>query len=145
MMLDLSDNPMLFVRLTYFPDGNNLQNLNLVWTNFTYDTPLSFANLTSLQTLRLTTSTMAKELPISIRLPSLNRLELDGSGLEKPVLSWVGNLKELKYLDLRGYDFSQSVPSWIGNLTKLETLSLLNCDFTVPIPHQIGYLGTLNL
>ena len=91
--LDLSSNPMLSVRLTYFPNGNNLQDLNLLGTYFTYDIPLSFGNLTSLQTLSLTTATMAKELPASIWLPSLNELDLEGSGLEKRVLSWVGNLK----------------------------------------------------
>ncbi|XP_066310838.1 receptor-like protein 6 [Miscanthus floridulus] len=78
--LDLPSNPML-------------SDLNLLGTNFTYDTPLSFGNLTSLQTLSLTTATMAKELPALIWLPSLNELDLEGSGLEKRVLSWVGNLK----------------------------------------------------
>ncbi|XP_066317115.1 receptor-like protein 7 isoform X2 [Miscanthus floridulus] len=145
MMLDLSANPMLFVRFTYFPAGNSLQHLNLLGTNFTYDTPLTFANLTSLQTLSLTTATMAKELPTSIKLPSLEELELEGSGLEKPVLSWVGNLKDLKYLELHGYSFSESEPSWIGNLTRLETLWLWGLDFSVPIPHQIGYLPILTV
>ena len=141
--LDLSGNPMLFVRFTYFPAGNNLRNLNLAGTNFTYDTPLSLANLTSLQTLSLTTATMAKQLPTSIRLPSLNRLELEGSGLEKPVLYWVGNLKELKYLRLDGYDFSHSTLSWINNLTKLETLYIQTCSASVPILSHIGSLAYL--
>ncbi|CAD6341695.1 unnamed protein product, partial [Miscanthus lutarioriparius] len=139
MMLDLHANPMLFVRFTYFPAGNRLQYLDLAGTNFTYDTPLSFANLTSLQTLSLTTGTMPKELPTSIRFPSLNGLELEGSGLEKPVLSWVGNLKDLKYLSLDGYDFSQSTLSWINNLTRLETFF----NFSGPIPYQIGNLANL--
>jgi len=65
---------------------------------------------------------MAKELPTSIKLPSLEELELEGSGLEKAVLSWVGNHKDLKYLSLRGYEFSQSRLSWINNLTKASRL-----------------------
>jgi uncharacterized protein YjbI with pentapeptide repeats len=83
--LDLSDNPMLSVRLTYFPAGNNLEILFLQGINFSYDTPSSFANLESLKTLGLNTTGIDNELPSLIsELPSLNDLTLIGSGLENP-------------------------------------------------------------
>jgi len=94
--------------------------------------------------LSLTTAIVAKELPTSIKLPSLEELELEGSGLEKAVLSWVGNHKDLKYLSLRGYDFSQSRLSWINNLTRLETLYIWTCSASVQqIPSFIGNLTKL--
>ncbi|KAL6847977.1 hypothetical protein ACP4OV_022105 [Aristida adscensionis] len=39
--LDLSDNFMLSVRLTNFPDGNNLETFNLPWPNISYEKSLS--------------------------------------------------------------------------------------------------------
>ncbi|TVU21696.1 hypothetical protein EJB05_31348, partial [Eragrostis curvula] len=141
--LDLSENPMLSVRLTYFPDGNNLQTLNLEGTNFSCDTLLSFANLKSLKTLSLTTASMTKQLCTSIKLLSLNELELWGSDLEKPLLSWVSNMKQLTQLKLVFYDFSRSVPYWLGNLTSLESLVMWSCKFSVPVPYQIGTLAKL--
>nr|XP_034583151.1 receptor-like protein 19 isoform X2 [Setaria viridis] len=120
--LDLSWNPMLSVRLTYFPAGNNLEVLNLEGTNFSYDTPSSFANLESLKTLGLSTI---------------------GSDLENPVLSWVSNLTQLTNLRLDGYDFSTSVPTWIGKLTGLESLIVAHCSFSVPILYQIRNLTKL--
>ncbi|RCV09728.1 hypothetical protein SETIT_2G052500v2 [Setaria italica] len=142
--LDLSCNPMLSVRLTYFPAGNNLEVLNLAGTNFSYDTPSSFGNLGSLKKLMLSTMGIDNELASLIsELPALDDLQLTGSDLEKPVLSWVSNLTQLTNLLLDGYDFSKSVPTWIGRLTRLESLSIWDCSFSVPIPYQIRNLTKL--
>ncbi|WVZ61876.1 hypothetical protein U9M48_011684 [Paspalum notatum var. saurae] len=144
--LDLSYNPMLSVRLTYFPAGNHLETLNLFGTNFSYDMPSSFANLVSLKTLGLTTMANDNQLPSLIyKLPSLDDLRLmGGSDWKKPILSWVGNLTQLTLLELDGYDFSnKSVPTWIGKLKSLQVLGILGCYFSVPIPYQIGNLTTL--
>ncbi|RCV09730.1 hypothetical protein SETIT_2G052700v2 [Setaria italica] len=142
--LDLSWNPMLSTRLTYFPAGNNLEVLNLEGTNFSYDTPSSFGNLESLQTLGLSTMGIDNELASLIsELPALDDLQLFGSGLENPVLSWVSNLTQLTNLQLDGYDFTKSVPTWIGKLTRLESLTIEDCSFSVPIPYQIRNLTKL--
>ncbi|RCV09732.1 hypothetical protein SETIT_2G052900v2 [Setaria italica] len=144
--LDLSWNPMLSVRLTYFPAGNNLEVLNLEGTNFSYDTPSSFANLESLKTLRLSTMGIDNELASLIsELPALDDLRLIGSNLEKPVLSWVSNLTQLTVLRLYALDFSrcdfeQRMPSWIGNLTELTSLTIDDCSLSGPIPSTIGNL-----
>nr|TKW30731.1 hypothetical protein SEVIR_2G057200v2 [Setaria viridis] len=130
--LDLSGNPMLSVRL------------NLVETNFSYDTSSSFGNLESLKTLGLSTMGIDNELASLIsELPALDDLRLFGSGLENPVLSWVSNLTQLTNLLLDGYDFSKSVPTWIGKLTRLESLTIRDSSFSVPIPYQIRNLTKL--
>ncbi|CAL5091150.1 unnamed protein product [Urochloa decumbens] len=145
--LDLSYNPMLSVRLTYFPARNNLETLNLAWTDFSYDMPSSFANLETLKTLGLNTMGIDNELPslISTQLPLLDDLllQLIGSDLKSPVLSWLSNLTRLTHLELDGYDFSQSVPTWIGKLTRLKSLTMGNCNFSVQNPYQIGNLTKL--
>uniref|UniRef100_K4A399 Uncharacterized protein n=1 Tax=Setaria italica TaxID=4555 RepID=K4A399_SETIT len=122
--LDLSWNPMLSVRLTYFPAGNNLEVLNLEGTNFTMGIDNELFSLIS-------------------ELPALDYLRLTGSDLENPVLSWVSNLTQLTNLVLEGYDFSNSVPTWIGKLTRLEILTIWDCSFSVPILYQIRNLTKL--
>ena len=142
--LDFSDNPMLSVRLTHFPAGNNLETLNLAGTNFSYDMPSSFGNLESPKTLGFNTMGIDDKLSTLIsKLPSLDDLQLMGSDLENPVLSWVSNLTQLTHLKLDGYDFSKSVPTWIGKLTRLESLTIRDCSFSVPIPYEIGNLTEL--
>ncbi|KAF2948542.1 hypothetical protein DAI22_01g043300 [Oryza sativa Japonica Group] len=147
--LDLSWNSNnLSVNLPEFPNGNNLETLALAGTNLTYHIPsFSFANLKSLKSLSISTTGTSKELLPSLigELPSLKELEMWGSewSLEKPVLSWVGNLKQLTDLTLGSYDFSQSTPSWIGNLTSLATLDMWGCNLSTSIPHQIGNLANL--
>ncbi|CAN6181452.1 unnamed protein product [Urochloa humidicola] len=144
--LDLSSNLLLSVRLSYFPAGHNLETLNLIGTNFSYDMPSSFANLESLKSLRLNTMGTDNELLslISTKLPLLDDLQLQliGSDLESPALSWLSNLTRLTHLELDGYDFSQSAPTWIGKLTRLESLKMENC-ISVQIPYQIGNLTKL--
>ncbi|EEE53920.1 hypothetical protein OsJ_00479 [Oryza sativa Japonica Group] len=145
--LDLSHNPNLSINLPEFPDGNNLETLGLAATNLSYHIPSSFANLKSLKRLGMSTARTSKELPSLLdKLPSLTELELQGSesGLEKAVLSWVGNLKQLTALELVSYDFSESAPSWIGNLTNLKFLWIWDCNFSGSIiPYQIGNLAKL--
>uniref|UniRef100_A0A0E0FGL3 non-specific serine/threonine protein kinase n=1 Tax=Oryza nivara TaxID=4536 RepID=A0A0E0FGL3_ORYNI len=145
--LDLSMNTDLSINLPEFLDGNNLETLSLTWTNLPYHTPSSFANLKSLKSLAISTTGTSKELLPSLigELPSLKELEMWGSewSLEKPVLSWVGNLKQLTDLTLGSYNFSQSTPSWIGNLTSLATLEMWGCNLSTSIPHQIGNLANL--
>uniref|UniRef100_A0A0E0FGL4 non-specific serine/threonine protein kinase n=1 Tax=Oryza nivara TaxID=4536 RepID=A0A0E0FGL4_ORYNI len=145
--LDLSYNPNLSVSLPEFPNGNNLEKLNLEVTNLSYHIPSSFANLKSLKSLSISTTGTSKELPSLIsKLPSLTELELQGSesGLEKAVLSWVGNLKQLTSLAVVSYDLSESAPSWIGNLTNLKFLKIWDCNFSGSIiPYQIGNLANL--
>lgn len=101
----------------------------------------------SLKRLSMSTARISKELPCLLgKLPSLTKLELQGSesGLEKAVLSWVGNLKQLTALELVSYDFSESAPSWIGNLTNLKFLWIWDCNFSGSIiPYQIGNLAKL--
>lgn len=145
--LDLSMNTDLSINLPEFLDGNNLETLSLTWTNLPYHTPSSFANLKSLKSLAISTTGTSKELLPSLigELPSLKELEMlrPEWSLEKPVLSWVGNLKQLTDLTLGSYDFSQSTPSWIGNLTSLATLEMWGCNLSTSIPHQIGNLANL--
>jgi Leucine-rich repeat (LRR) protein len=86
--LDLSDNPMLSVRLTHFPTRNNLETLNLIGTNFSYDMPSSFAKLEHLKKLGLNTMDIDDKLPTLIsKLPSLDDLQLIGPDMKNPILS----------------------------------------------------------
>ncbi|PUZ68634.1 hypothetical protein GQ55_2G044100 [Panicum hallii var. hallii] len=142
--LDLSDNPMLSVRLTHFPAGNNLETLNLIGTNFSYDMPSSFAKLEHLKKLWLNTMDIDDKLPALIsKLPLLDDLQLMGPDTKNLILSWISNITQLTHLRFDGYDFSKSIPTWIGKLTRLESLIIVDCSFSMPIPYQIGNLTKL--
>ncbi|KAF2948534.1 hypothetical protein DAI22_01g043200 [Oryza sativa Japonica Group] len=141
--LDVSFNPTLFVQLPDFPPGKYLESLNLQRTNFSGNIPASFVHLKSLKFLGLSNIGSPKQVATFIpNLPSLDTLCLSGSGIEKPLLSWIGTIK-LRYLMLEGYNFSSPIPPWIRNCTSLEYLVLFNCSFYGPIPSWIGNLTKL--
>ncbi|XP_066162844.1 receptor-like protein Cf-9 isoform X1 [Oryza sativa Japonica Group] len=141
--LDVSFNPTLFVQLPDFPPGKYLESLNLQRTNFSGNMPASFIHLKSLKFLGLSNVGSPKQVATFIpSLPSLDTLWLSGSGIEKPLLSWIGTIK-LRDLMLEGYNFSSPIPPWIRNCTSLESLVLFNCSFYGPIPSWIGNLTKL--
>lgn len=141
--LDVSFNPTLFVQLPDFPPGKYLESLNLQRINFSGNMPASFIHLKSLKFLGLSNVGSPKQVATFIpSLPSLDTLWLSGSGIEKPLLSWIGTIK-LRDLMLEGYNFSSPIPPWIRNCTSLESLVLFNCSFYGSIPSWIGNLTKL--
>jgi hypothetical protein len=113
-------------------------------TKFSDDVPASIVNLKSLVCLSLSTEGISKQFPLITKLTSLDSLELQGSGLQKPNFSWIGDLRNLTSLSIENYNFSEPIPSWIGNLKTLTSLRLNGCNFYGPIPSFIGNLTQLS-
>lgn len=109
-LLDLSYNPSLYVQLPDFPPGNSLESLNLLMANFSGAIPDSFVHLKSLKLLGLSNIGSPKQRTTSIaNLTSLNTLWLSDSGVEKPMLSWIGRLQNLTYLSLEYYSLHSTM------------------------------------
>ncbi|KAL6626810.1 hypothetical protein ACP70R_030536 [Stipagrostis hirtigluma subsp. patula] len=142
--LDLSGNHKLSGHLSSFPVESKLESLNLLDTHFSDSMPVSIVNLKSLSSLALTTEGTSKELYLIGKLPSLDELNLQGSGLEKPHFSWIGELRHLTSLSISSYNFSEPIPTWIGNLTNLMELDLHSCNFYGAIPSWISNLTQLS-
>lgn len=144
-VLSVAGNPKLSGHLPNFPVENKLEQLILAGTNFSDAVPESIVNLRSLSVLVLSTDGTSKQLSFFGELPSLEVLMLLGSsGLEKPGLSWIGNLRHLTTLELYNYNFSEPIPSWIGNLTNLVSPELVMCNLYGAIPPWIGNLTQLS-
>ncbi|KAL6626811.1 hypothetical protein ACP70R_030537 [Stipagrostis hirtigluma subsp. patula] len=137
-------NPKLSGCLPNFPVESKLEWLDLRDTNFSDSMPASTANLKSLSLLALQTEGTSKDLSLILKLPSLDELQLQGSGLEKPHFSWIGELKHLTILGIENYNFSNPIPTWVGNLTNLTRLKLKQCSLYGPIPSWVRNLTRLS-
>ncbi|RXH94948.1 hypothetical protein DVH24_024632 [Malus domestica] len=108
--------------------------------------PSSINNLTGLNHLVLVDCKELKSLPSSIRMKSLNTLNLSGcSSLEMfPEISEV--MEKLSWLNLSGSKIKE-LPSSINNLTGLNHLVLVDCKELKSLPSSICMksLKTLNL
>ncbi|XP_070681922.1 protein SUPPRESSOR OF npr1-1, CONSTITUTIVE 1-like, partial [Malus domestica] len=108
--------------------------------------PSSISNLTGLNHLVLVDGKELKSLPSSIRMKSLNTLNLSGcSSLEMfPEISEV--MEKLSWLNLSGSKIKE-LPSSINNLTGLNHLVLVDCKELKSLPSSICMksLNTLNL
>ncbi|XP_048421170.1 TMV resistance protein N-like isoform X3 [Pyrus x bretschneideri] len=127
--------------LEMFPDISEVME-KLSWLNLSgskiKELPSSINNLTGLNHLVLVDCKELKSLPSSIRMKSLNTLNLSGcSSLEMfPEISEV--MEKLSWLNLSGSKIKE-LPSSINNLTGLNHLVLVDCKELKNLPSSIGF------
>jgi Leucine-rich repeat (LRR) protein len=119
----------------------SLETLNL--TSSTIESfPHSIGKLKNLKNLQLRHTKYLSTLPEVIGdLSSLEKLDLDDSNIAS-LPSSIGRLKNLENLDLRNTRHLSGLPEEIGELTRLETLTLC-FSAIVSLPPSIGKLKNL--
>ncbi|KAF3457433.1 hypothetical protein FNV43_RR02091 [Rhamnella rubrinervis] len=131
--------------LPEFQPSNSLREVNLDYTNFSGELPITIGNLNSLTQLALRECNFVGSPPFSIwNLSQLTYLDLSSNHFSGHVLpSTLGNLSKLTILLLESCQLSGELPSSLGNLTQLESLSLYNNSFSGQIPSFLGNLTKL--
>ena len=74
---------------------------------------------------------------------TLTHLSLTDNQITGPILSWLGNLSNLRHLELTDNQITGPIPSWLGNLSNLNVLGLGRNQITGPIPPELGNLSRL--
>ncbi|XP_023730744.1 probable LRR receptor-like serine/threonine-protein kinase At1g07650 isoform X2 [Lactuca sativa] len=105
--------------------------------------PREWASMTTLEFFRLSSNNFTGKLPSLESWSHLEKLEIEGSGLEGPIpesLSFLSNLTELRISDLSGEG------SHFPNLSRMTSMSLLvlrSCNITGMIPDNISNMSLL--
>ncbi|PWA91495.1 Leucine-rich repeat-containing protein [Artemisia annua] len=138
----------------------NLQSLNLAANNFNFaQIPSRFAGFASLLNLNLSNSGFSGQIPGELsQLTSLQSLDLSSLfsygtrslKLETPNLTTlVQNLTRLRYLYLDNVNISSQKFDWSqglsASLPNLEVLSLSNCQLSGPLDDSLGELQSLSI
>ncbi|GKB31922.1 leucine-rich repeat-containing protein [Tanacetum coccineum] len=138
----------------------NLQRLNLAANNFNFtQIPSRFGSFASLLDLNLSNSGFSGQIPGELsQLTSLQSLDLSSVfsygtrslKLETPNLTTlVQNLTRLRYLYLDNVNISSQKFDWCqglsASLRNLEVLSLSNCQLSGPLDDSLGELQSLSI
>lgn len=171
--IDVSGEKLLELRN---PDFNSfvanftkLEHLSLSKVDISSTVPDFLANLSSLESIRLTDCGLQGRFPVEIfQFPKLKILEipynpklvgylpefnssnlleelcLENSGITGEIPHSIGNLHSLTVFDISGCNFSGTVPPSLGNLTHLKILVLHSNKFSGQIPDSFKDLTQLN-
>ncbi|XP_027923638.1 receptor-like protein EIX2 [Vigna unguiculata] len=124
--LDLSNNDFLW---NHIPQAigsfNNLQYLNLSFSQFSGRIPFQLGNLSKLRYLDLRTNFLQGSVPFQIgNLRQLQYLDLGANSLSGEIPFQLSNLHQLQYLDLGWNYLSGAIPFRNGDLPNLQTLCI---------------------
>ncbi|XP_058209740.1 probable leucine-rich repeat receptor-like serine/threonine-protein kinase At3g14840 [Rhododendron vialii] len=123
-----------------------LEILRLTSNYFTGKLPEELANLTTLKDFRIGDNHFTGKMPNFIQnWVNLNKLVIQGSGLDGPIPLGIGlltNLSDLRISDLNG---SQASFPPLNNLTSLKTLILRSCNIIGPLPQYLGTMTNLKI
>nr|CDM80748.1 unnamed protein product [Triticum aestivum] len=173
-VLDLSRNLDLSGHVLSLSNTSSLETMKLDGTRFSFGKPGSFTNFKSLQILSLDVNVSSVDtvepqssLGIHRSLQHLGLTQMDSKSDLGLILSWLGNLQNLRSLELSDWHFSltyfssvaklkslrrlsitgctftRSALSTFSNLVGLRSLEVSDCDFNGPIPSAIGNLTNL--
>lgn len=98
-----------------------------------------------LQSLHLSNNNLSGLFPISFQnLSSLETLDLGNNKFSGRIPSWVGyNFPKLRIISLRSNDFYGEIPIGISNLSSLQILDLAKNSLSGPIPTSLGELKSI--
>ncbi|KAJ4822443.1 hypothetical protein Tsubulata_019789, partial [Turnera subulata] len=101
-------------------------------------------HLAKLTHLYLDHSNLSGEIPSSFaNLTNLSVLDLSSNQLAGPLSTWMGNLAELTYLSLGSSNLTGEIPSSFGNLTNLSVLDISFNHLAGPLSTWLGNLTQL--
>lgn len=125
--------------------GDRVTSISLVLNRLTGTMPLSFGNLSALQTLDLNTN---KQLSIKLNkvLPTLVKLQYLDLHLTKTsgsIPPGIGSLTDLGFINLSSCSLTGTLPGTIGNLAKLGTLILGSNGISGAVPQSLGQLSQI--
>ncbi|KAF5459205.1 hypothetical protein F2P56_023180 [Juglans regia] len=121
-----------------------LKEILLSEVNISSIVPESFANLSSLRTLKLVDCGLYGEFPIRIfQLPQLQDLRISNNEDLTGQLPEFHSNTVLQALSLYNTNFSAKLPASIGNLNSLEILNIAHCNFSGSIPNSLWNLTQL--
>nr|MDA3818638.1 leucine-rich repeat domain-containing protein [Prolixibacteraceae bacterium] len=123
---------------------NNLENLNLFYSNFTGSIPLELWNLTSLGYLDLSYNNFTGTIPSEIAgMVNLYYLVLQGNQFTGSIPEELLTLTGLTGLYLGRNNFTSSVMPDFSVLVNLRGLGVDNCNFTGSIPTSLLEMSSL--
>lgn len=133
--LDISHNPLSNVFTTLLAPLENLEYLNMGYSNLSYIGPDTFAKMTSMKRLVLSgNDLLSLEAGLFGNLTQLTTLELEFCGLKRP-LNANAFFKNLTYVDLREIRLGgnplvipESGPVFPKQLSQVTILDLSNCN-----------------
>jgi Leucine rich repeat len=76
---------------------------------------------------------------------NISYLGLENNGLEGPIPSEFGLMKELRYVHLSYNYLKSTIPTQLGHLSDLKYLLLDENELTGPIPSELGLLSGLRM
>ncbi|XP_072947502.1 uncharacterized protein [Epargyreus clarus] len=135
--LDISHNPLVNVFVRLLAPLDNLEYLNMGYSNLSYIGPDTFAHMTSMKRLVLSgNDLLSLEAGLFGNLTQLTTLELEFCGLKRP-LNANAFFKNLTYMDLREIRLGgnplvipSSGPLFPKQLSQVTILDLSNCNIT---------------
>jgi uncharacterized repeat protein (TIGR01451 family) len=133
--------PLSFANLT------DLDTLNLMFNQLTGTISAFVSNLSQLKYLNLAYNQLTGAIPESLgNLSNLILLALDHNLLNKGIIpSSLGNLTNLTVMELDVDSLTGSIPTSIGNLTNLSWLSLGGNQLIGSVPSSLGNLTNLTV
>ncbi|KAL8144796.1 hypothetical protein AgCh_003127 [Apium graveolens] len=147
LILNVSKNYNLNGLLPEFNQTSSLRGLELFYTNFSGNLPVSIGNLQSLTSLRIGGCNFSGSIPASIgNLTQLTRLSLSSNSFTNSVeLFRLDKLSKLTVLNLDNTNIHGDLPTSLSNLTQLTSLGLAHNHFSGPIPGSFSQLKDLKI
>lgn len=148
--LDISHNPLVNVFTKLLAPLENLEYLNMGYSNLSYIGPETFSKMTSMKRLVLSgNDLLSLEAGLFGNLTQLTTLELEFCGLKRP-LNANAFFKNLTYMDLREIRLGgnplvipEKGPLFPKQLSQVTILDLSNCNITSL--HIDAFKNTVNI
>ncbi|GCC52765.1 hypothetical protein SanaruYs_30040 [Chryseotalea sanaruensis] len=127
-------------------NGNRVSSISLANNLLQGSLPLSFSNLSAIDTLILNNNQLSGTIPPDLsRLASLQVLNLANNSFTGSIPSELGVLPNLRTLDLGTNQLTGSIPTTLGNISSLLELRLLNNLLSGPIPTSLATIPGLSV
>ncbi|XP_022720377.1 probable LRR receptor-like serine/threonine-protein kinase At3g47570 isoform X2 [Durio zibethinus] len=145
--LDLHDMNLTGTVSAHLGKLSSLISLDLSGNDFRSYLPSTIYNLSSLQTIGLTSCGLSGDLPDDLchYFPKLEVLRFDFNEFSGSVPSSLGDCTNLQNLSLSSNRFNGFIPRSIGNLTMLKEVHLGGNSLQGEIPWEIGNLLNLEI
>lgn len=127
-------------------NGNRVTSVSLPNNLLQGSLPLSFSNLSAIDTLLLNNNQLSGSIPPDmIKLTSLQVLNLANNSFVGSIPPELGSLTNLRTLNLGTNQLTGNIPTALGNISSLLELRLLNNQLSGPIPISLTTIPGLSV